>query len=209
MQHRVIAVVAATAFVLVSCDDGVPDLDTLPAVGNIDAIIERSGSDAELDECPMGDVGPLLDTTFDLLDDDIVRSALAGAPATSTYDSRTEQGAFVTCDLIGDDGTVGFYVVDAPDDIAVFTDGFIGMPLDGVTIDIDESRLFRGGRFHHVCVNDTVDPGLSFCEVDWIDDNVMVGVFLAGNEAQVVDVDDLEERFQYVLPTLIERLSDT
>ncbi|BAN03373.1 hypothetical protein [Ilumatobacter coccineus] len=208
MQHRLLAVVGAVALIAVGCDDGVPDLDTEPAAERIRALLDANGADVDLDECPVADFSTLLADSFELLDDQLVRDALVGASRSTTFSTDSTPAAGIACELVDESGaTAGFVFLDAPADLAAFTSDLATGSLDGVTVDVDESRLYRGGRFHRVCA-DADTSALDSCAVDWLDDDVMIGVFATGEGAIEIDVDDLQERFEYLLPTIVERLGD-
>ncbi len=214
MEYRLVSVVGAVALITVGCtDDGVPDLETAPAIAQLRSTFDVNGTGADLDGCPIDDFENLLDDAFALVDDQIIRDALLGSTQTSTFETASTPSEALACELFTADGAgVGFYLLDAPDDIVAFSNEFAGaiedgVAVEGVTVDVDESRLFRGGRLHRVCVSNDGAPEFDYCEVDWLDDNLMVGVFALGEGATSIDLNGLEERYQYVLPTIVDRLS--
>ena len=179
-------------------DDGLPDLQTGPVLLRIDEL----GDVTRDDDCPIDDVASLLGETCELVDTAAVRSALDGSLV-----ARTTPGASgspqLTCELTGTDGQLAIEVTEAPSDIAQYATSFARRPRDA---GVDESTEFRGGRFHRVCTSG--DVATQRCGVAWVDPVILVAVSVTGADASDLDVRAVEERFAYVLPLVVDRLTD-
>lgn len=190
-------------------EDGVPDLDTAPAADGIKSALASTQPNGDFDECPVDDFESLLDDSFALLDDELVRRSLLAESQTGRFETGSTPAQAITCAQRTDSGdAVGFSALEAPADIFAFSNESIGLPPEAVTVEVRESRLFRGGQFFKVCVEVKGAPEVEYCQVDWLDENVMVSAFAFGSGAFDLDVNGLQERFQYILPTIIDRLSD-
>lgn len=189
-------------------DDGVPDLVTGPTSVAVAEIVAASAPDTpraetQLDDCPIDGYVQLIDDAVALVDDPPVVAALGGVGqgfVTSTADSYP---ATVVCALTSADGSLAIEVSTAPSDLDVYAvslEDRFGPPFDH-----DESGEFRGGRFHQLCSVDLELTDRARCEVVWIDDLVRIGLSVTGAGANDVLLDDVEERFAYVVPLVVER----
>lgn len=210
VRHAMLAGLSALLLATGCTDDGLPDLDTAPAVTGVQSALASAQPNDDLDECPVDDFEELLDDSFELLDDDLIRQTMLGMPASSKFETTTSPAETVGCRLVAESGAVaGFNLLEAPQDLTTFANEFTGLPSSVVTVDINESRPFRGGQFNRVCVDVLEAPELDYCEVNWLDDTLMVSVFVRGAGALDTNLNGLQERFQYVVPIIVERLADS
>lgn len=191
-------------------EDGVPDLKTAPALAGIESALASTLPNGDLDECPVDDFETLLGDSFDLLDDELVDRSLLGETQAARFETASTPSEAIVCAQRSDTGeALGFYLLEAPADILTFSNESTGLPIGAVTVEVSESRLFRGGQFFKVCVEANEAAELGYCQVNWLDENVMVSAFASGSGAFDLDVNALQERFQYILPTIIDRLGDS
>lgn len=212
-MKRSIVVIVAVAIVAAACGDGLPVLETEPVRSRRDAVANDAGYSSEtpfvqLDDCPIEAFESVIEDSVAAIDDPVVRAALDGEPTTYISAANDAGEPLLACALFGDEGEgVGIYVVDAPADLDEYVEESAEFDDGGVSITIDESRELRGGRFHHVCVRyDDVDDG--YCEVVWIDESVLIGLFVTGAGGDRVDTDGIEENYRYLVPIVVERLSE-
>jgi hypothetical protein len=198
----------SAAFLATGClEDGLPDLDTAPVADGIRSNLDSANDDDTFTRCPVDDFRRLLEDSFALLDDEVVRESLVGDVVTERVETASSPAEAIACGLTTDTGSAStFLFLEAPADVTTFSNDFTELPLGAATVDVDESRLFRGGQFYRVCMVADAAPRVEYCQVNWLDDNVMLGVMAAGVGAGQIDVNALQERFQYVLPTIVDRL---
>lgn len=214
-MRRTITLGLAAVFVAAGCtDDGVPDLDTAPALVSFESLVadntERAVADAGPDDnayavlaqCPIADAQTIVEASFDLIDTPGLTAALNQESAGIVTVRSSLDQPDLECSQ-GVDPEVGIYVTPAPDDLVAYAARRVFQEPE-----LDESRLFRGGRFHRICAARNGPMVQDVCEVVWIDANLLIGVFLRQPFADDVDVNRIEERFQYVLPTIVDQLTE-
>lgn len=201
------ATIAAAAAVS-SCSSGPGALDTEPVAQLIDDVLDNVLDDdfAELDECLIDDADDLLDDTFDDVDEDVVDEALRGEFEALAFDLGSVE--YLDCSLFAEENGVGFYFAEAPRDFEDFSFDLAsgGDSEADADVDIDEGEEFRGGQFFEVCAE--FEGEVSYCELDWLDDNILIGVYILSTDADRVDLDDVEVRFREILPEIVADLGD-
>ncbi len=180
--HIIVGVFSAAALLISACGDdkkndtGADALATGEMVPAMRTIIELGAATPEnsvdLNACPLGD--------FDVL----VAKAPADVQAVATpadqlfsyvYQNPADaEPPHLQCGR----GDLGVYTGEVPaddyrDDLVALLDDFI------VTFDADTAH--RGGTLVRFCAEPIGAGGGDFCEADWYDDNVWIGVFIAGD----------------------------
>ncbi len=205
----------ALAVLLGACSSG-DVLDTGPAATGLDALVAAEnlgpGEIRTLDSCPQDPTGSLLTAALDGIENPTVEVAAGGEREPSAGSYEGVDLVLVGCDRYGDEAeAVGLLVSRAPDDFDAYLEGLFLDPelVDPGTFEIDRrsSEGHRGGTFHQVCVADTIDPEFSSCEVDWIDDNLLITVYAVGPTALDVDVDQLQDGVAAILDDVVANLA--
>lgn len=172
-------------------------------------IARNSGDDgyAELSECPLDPGGTLLAAAFADITVPDLASAITSPSESDIFDLPDDYGPMLACDRFSEDGpdSVGLFALAAPSDMNAYGELF-GNPdeVEGVEILVDPTTAFGAGTFHHVCAFDELEPEFDFCEIDWVTDGVLIGVFVAGSNASAVDRAALEAGFAAQLVAIIE-----
>ena len=203
--------VAAAALTTSGClDDGVPDLKTAPIAVRADQIIDSitPGETIALATCPVDDHASLIEDSLDLVDDPVVVAVLEGEPGADVTGRGGDVPAGIRCTLRSPAGSAAIEIGPAPataDARAAALAAQFGQPFT-----VDESRLYRGGRFHRICSQATgSDDTIERCEVAWTDDLVIVSIVVTGPGATDLLLDDVEERYSYMLPLVVDRFAAT
>ena len=217
--RRPLAAAVASVVVLSGCvDDGVPDLDGPAVAARFDEVVDATDPDGPpSSDCPIGGVGDLLDSTFDLVDDAAVVSALGGSEVGGVVD--VGDGRVLVCGLQAEGDLVAF-VVTAPPPAEVSRPTLD--PGDDVRVEARPTTRYRGGLMAEVCASAASDPGsgdarsdgvtvggpADSCEVVWTDEDALVGVLVRGDGADRVLTTLVQERFRLTLPIVVERFLD-
>ena len=198
------ATLVFSVLAVAGCTEDGPPLVTEPVVESLDGLVGDFGTGTtELASCPIDRFAGVIDDTLANVDDPVVRDALDGAPSV-VLDGAT--GPVLSCSLTGDAAaSTGIVVRAAPAELERFAAEVAGA---GATVDVDESVLHRGGRFHRICVEYDTEPERNYCEVDWLDERVLIGVYVRGPEAERVDTDEIEEQYRYLVPIIVDRLTE-
>ncbi len=210
-----ICALVALALISASCsfgDTGEAELATEDARSGIAALTQDTTEFVELGNCPFDPSGTLLLQSVADVDSPDVSVAVV-APSTSATDViENDVGVinpFVACDRAGDTGeSFGLVVAEPPGDfdryLDVLTDAE-GDP-DRYTIERSESSEHRGGTFESLCVNDVSEPEFSWCEVNWIDENLHVTLYIGGPATRPSDLDSMQAGLAGVLDQVVANL---
>ena len=204
-HHRLlIAATVAPLAALAACSSGTSEIDGEAIADAIDETVDDAEFDddfAELD-CPVDDWDDIVEDTLADFDEDLIERALEGEPdETALIDAGAET---IDCAFFADDAGVGLFMLEAPRDIDEYTEEFATGGEDDARVDIDPTNDYRGGQFRHVCV-DYDDDDAGYCQVEWVDDDVLIGIFVFGEDYDRVDLDDLETAFGPQLDLIAEQ----
>jgi hypothetical protein len=145
------------------------NLDKLVAAANV----TDAGAQAEQSECLVADLDALLTAAPTGLD----RSALTADPFFAVIRPSDEgDPPFGLCVASSDDNTSQYGVLvgePPPDDF----EAYVKRSSQTDQVDFDDPVDFRGGTLHGYC--GTSSGGTSFCETDWVADDIQVGIFAA------------------------------
>ncbi|CAN5577108.1 hypothetical protein BH10ACT2_BH10ACT2_23080 [soil metagenome] len=129
------------------------------------------GSDPDLTGCPLGDL------------DQLIAKAPAELKATADITGDLFSYAYQP-DVVGalphlqcSRGDVGAYTGEAPD--GVYHDGLTN-ELQDFILTFDDDTAHRGGTLVRFCASAIGVGGGDFCEADWYDDEVWIGVYIDG-----------------------------
>lgn len=192
-------------------------LDTAPAVAELQALFEEAestGSVATLDECPLGRMHRSLDDLWVDSDDVVTAPGLGGIRSVSVYAFAPDFSAMVSCDRYADDesdvaGGIGAFAMLAPPSIRAFVESFAVVDeADPPEISVDEAGRSQGGQFYRVCVRYPDDEVSNYCEVDWLNGDLLLGTYVAGPNATDADLGAVEAVFAAELPRYIETLGE-
>ena len=189
-----------------------PTAGSSAARAAFDAIVagvDPNGDYVDLGECPLDPGGELLTAIWGAAGDSVA-AALAGETASGVFDIGGGFGLMLACDRIPEENPdgVGLFVFAAPSDLQAYAQTFANPDeLDGIEVVVEPSNTFGAGRFHHICAIDTVDPDFSYCEVDWVTPDVLIGVYVTGAASTTIDLDAVEARFAQQLPAILAALT--
>jgi hypothetical protein len=196
---------AAAAAVLVLGGGGDDELDTSSAAETIDDI-SRKVEFADESRFIEVDGGCAID--IDVVED-------AAPDRVETGEGREVQSVFglgdeddppvfsCTRPVVDDTGFVGVAWASAPD--GDFED-YLARSFEDATVDLDgDPQPLRGGSVFRYCVepDDADDSAFAFCEADWTDGEVMVGVFSSD-----IDAEEADEWLRSALVDVIGELND-
>ncbi len=199
---------------------GEADIETEAATAAVNDIIEgaRPNLDdfglADLDRCPFDPGGSLLtQAVTEVADNDDVLVARSAELAPAVYEASPEIPLMVACDRFNELSGVGLVVASAPDDFDRFVEIFAQGSDETTSHSVERlgSTDHRGGTLHRVCAesldeSDTEDGAISYCEIDWVDENLMVTVYVSGPKSLDVDLDALEAGLVSVLEDVVSNL---
>ncbi len=161
----------------------------------------------ELPECPLDPSGQLLTATFANITDAAIVAAVASPSESGVFDLGGDFGPMVACDRFSDDGpdSVGVFAFTAPADLNAYAEYFANPDeVEGVETRVDPTTTLGAGVFHHVCGFDAADPEFDFCEVDWVTDDVVIGVYVAGPTSSQIDLTALETGMSAQLSAIVD-----
>ncbi|MEM9563391.1 MAG: hypothetical protein AAGA93_12275 [Actinomycetota bacterium] len=221
--------IAVAVLAVSACAGGDPDVDTERAAEALTRIEARSdvgpGGFADLERCPHDPGGALLAET--VAEQDL--TAVAEAQRTELVAAVSSIGddlpLLLSCDRFGDTSGIGLLVSSAPADFDAYLDGFLagdgdsgadpgnddGDDADGPAPTVDRlgTEDHRGGVLHRLCVRDGADDALDYCEVDWLDDRLLVTVYVSGATATETDLDALQAGLAGVLDEVVANLAES
>lgn len=167
-----------------SGDPALPTDEALAAIQELTGRVAPAGGESiELDVCPMGDMETLV-----AQGPSSVQDLAIGVPNTYQYVFQSElagEHPFVTCVLEPDDAnnvglSVGQVVPDFKEDTVRVLSAF--------TLTFEPEYAYLGGTVLQYCAVPLEDDA-AFCEVDWYDGNIWVGVFITTDDRSVEDAE--------------------
>ncbi|MEP1125420.1 MAG: hypothetical protein ABJH68_16160 [Ilumatobacter sp.] len=184
----------ATAVAVSACNSDPAPFDTSAFADEIADTLDDELSDDEFSaevRCPIDDWEEIVEASMQELDDDVVRDALRTDTNESAF--ATDAGSYLDCSFFDDEIQLGagVFLLEAPRDPEDYAEEFAG---EGARVDVEETDAYRGGQFRHVCVE--YDDGEPYCQVEWSDENVLIGVYVVGEDADRIDTDVLEDGFR-------------
>jgi hypothetical protein len=205
-----VAALVAVGVVVLTGDDEPARLDTADAVRAIDDLDDQLADDREaaraastgfvvsLATCPFGDLADLREpATGDPgeLDTDGDPTQFAG----TFEDDDSEPIVYQCVDDValdeGDPGSSRRFVAVLVGRASTKTGHrrYVRSTTDGFSVDFGDDEDHRGGQIITYCAtprDDTNDDLASFCEADWVNDDVQVGVFATVGEEQLPNLRD-------------------
>lgn len=198
---------------------GESNLDTSAGSAAVTELIQSvlatndAGADVALETCPYDTDGSLLAAAVsDVTSNDVDRSLGEGSIPTSSVNAI--DGGFVICLRFDpdSDSAIGLDVSNAPDDFEAYLqdyldpfDDFVGGSSDDITVE-RSSTDHRGGTLHQICVEYADTPEANLCEVNWVNDDLLVALYVVGVDAPDVDPSALEQGLTTVLPDVTSNL---
>jgi hypothetical protein len=163
-----------------------------------------------LTECPLDPTDVAIDALFSAVP---TAGASTNAPTESgVYELFDDAPVQVGCDRFSDDlaDAVGVLAMAPPADLTAFVTAFANPDgLASVTVSVEPGSEHSGGRFFRICSVDSDDPTLSYCEVDWLTADLLVGAYVAGADSERTDLAAFETALAAQLPTFLDRLATT
>jgi hypothetical protein len=199
-----LAAVAVVAVVVLTGGEESSPYDTDAAAAVIDDLFQRADEAVsfELDECPVD---------LEVLVRGAPESASLGEyvrPADFAAVLRPEDSniSLVECSSANDGGIVGVSLGRSPGRDSFQADMASYVPYHDLAF--DEFRAYAGGTLVTYCGTVTADApeGFNeFCEADWFDDQVVIGVFAGPGEATKAE---LEAWLKSSLSSLVDEFAD-
>ncbi len=202
---------------------GEADIETTAAAVTIEGVVDDAeaelsdtGGYADLERCPMDPGGILLTRAVDgLTENEDVARGQANELVPVVNEIEAAIPVLVACDRFDDFSGVGLVVAQAPADfdryLRIFNQGSDGEP--DLSVERFGSSEHRGGTLHRVCVEDqdaqTEDEDISYCEVNWLDQNLLVTVYVSGPTSLGIDLDVLEAGLVSILDDVMVNLGGT
>lgn len=211
----VVGTIAIAAFVLTSCGavDGFATLEARHSIESLaEGVPDESGARVPLDHCPLASASASVtalaaELTTMLVDDGVMDAPLQAG----LFRPATGAEVQVACDQFeGGDSIVGVgvYAQSAVGNLESYTRLISDADaLDGTDVTVVSSATYRGGTFFHVCVRYAGELAQhSYCEVDWMDQNVLVGAYVSGERSDQINLAVLEESLSEQIVPIVERL---
>lgn len=199
-----VAVVAVVAVVVLTGDEESSPYDTAAVAAAVDDLLRQAdeATSFDLDECPID---------LELLVREAPGSTSLGEyvrPADFAAVLRPEGSniSLVECSSANDGGIVGVSLGRSPGRDSFQADLASYVPFHELSF--DEFRTYAGGTLVTYCGTVTADApeGFSeFCEADWFDDQVVIGVFAGPGEATKAE---LEAWLKSSLSSLVDEFAD-
>lgn len=192
-----LALTVAVAVVVSACSSGPGPVETGPAADAHDEIIDRAGAEPggfiDLERCPHDPGGALLTGLIDGLESPDGTRALGEElePVVSWFNPDLPQ--VLACDRFGEVSGVGLVITEAPADFDAYIEAFVeGDDGNSLELQREGTSEHRGGTFHRICAIDPGGDGFDYCEVDWLDDRLLITVYIQGPQSTETDLDALE-----------------
>jgi len=197
----VVVALGVVGFLVFGGDDD-SSLDTTKALSNVTDIIDATdvsdGDSAAIVDCPMGDLDTLAKSAPEGLD------AVAAARGEENYEVFTfaDDPSFVQCTATPDSGSsVGVLAGAAPDGDF---EKYIESSLAEFDVTFSSTGTANGGSIVSYCA-ELADGGSPFCEADWSDGTMQIGVLSTDAGAST---DELIVWLKAVLPGIVQSLVD-
>ncbi len=177
----IVGVCSAVALTLGACSDDKSDSDsdkspTATMVPAIQALVTLAaagpGESVSLTACPLGDFDTLVSKAPDEVQD--LATAAEGDLVTYVFQPDLKgEPAMLQCGR----AEVGAYTGEVP--TGDYREDLVNLLQDFI-VTFDPDSLYHEGTIVRFCT-EAVGVGGDFCEADWYDDNVWVGVFMSGD----------------------------
>ncbi len=199
-----VAVVAVIAVVVLGGSEDSPSLDTDPAAAVIDELMREAGGETsfELGGCPID----LEQLARQAPDSASVGEFVRPADFAAVLHPDGSNISLVECSSGNDGGIIGVSLGRSSGRASFQADMASYVPYHSV--EFGEFRAYAGGTLVSYCGAVTADApeGFNeFCEADWFDDQVVIGVFAGPEEATKAE---LETWLKSALPSLVEQLAE-
>lgn len=190
--------VVVAAVVVLGGDDGPAPIATdeiVDAIGELERVVadERAAADRDgdsmfvgLEPCPLGEVDELwafAPEGLDLAAPDDPSTAIA----ITIFEAGADQPTMFQCSAgAGESGAlmVGSLVARASDSSHRT---YVRRTLSNGDVEFGETFEHRGGEIVPYCFEADADALFSFCAADWVTDDVQIGVYVARDDAAVVE----------------------
>lgn len=205
--HRILFV-AGAATLIAACSSGPSAIDGQAVADVIDDTLDDADfeeDDTAAVDCPVDDWDDIVEDTLADFDDDVVELALDGDRDETAYIESSDES--IDCSYFGDDAGAGLFMLEAPRDVDEYTEEFATGGEGGARVDIDPTNEYRGGQFRHVCVEYDDDDASGYCQVEWVDDDLLIGIYVFGDGADRIDTDDLEVAFAPQLDLIADQFT--
>jgi hypothetical protein len=189
-----VAVVAigVGAFVVLR-SGGTSNLSGQKALVTVRDLVDRAkltgqGS-AQMSDCPIGNLDKLVAMAPAAVGD-VARKASKSPEDDQVYQSDSQsEPPIVQCFYLTSDEATGSVQSQVGVFAAAMVDGNYHSYLRGVfsvsTLHFEPDQSYRGGTEVDYCGDAAGDNGFSFCESDWHDSSIQVGVFITGDGQSV------------------------
>lgn len=199
-----------------------PTTTTPPAPSGYDSAGARRSFDAvvadftpadgfiDLPDCPLDPTGELLTGTFAGMGEAEVVAAVDSPPENGIFDIGAGFGPMLTCDRFSEEDadSVGLFALAPPADLNAYASWFANPDEDeGITISVEPTVTVEGGTINRICGLDEFSDDFDFCEVDWVSDDIVIGVYVSGPVATTVDLAALEAGLISQLETIVNAFS--
>ncbi len=185
---------------------GPSSIDEEEAATSLDTIIDEADfeeTDAALRDCPLGEPdeivaasGEALDTELDLPDD-----------AQSAFDEFEDAEAGVVCTIVDDedDPNEGIYAFSTPRPSGDYADSVDNTFGDDDDVTVEDPDGYRGGDVYAYCVEPGDDSTNEGCGADWVGEDIAVGLFFQGLDA---DVDTATDAIRDQVGDMVDALAE-
>lgn len=203
----VTALLGAGAVILFGGDDG--GLNTEAAAATIDDTL-GDADDGDEPDCPIQDLPDTLASALDPVGDDAVYDVIdLGRPLNSAVTSDGGEPTLLLCGIVDEEAPgdveiegAGLVLAAAPDDFVEFSEERAAD--DSAEANIDELGEFRGGTVYHQIVTSESE---TFVDISWVNDDIVIGVLISGEDVEGFDADDLERGLTDIVPSVVDELA--
>jgi hypothetical protein len=188
-----VVVLGAGAFFVLRDSGGTSNLSGQKALASVHDLVDRAklsgqGS-AQLSDCPFGNLDKLVALGPTGVGD-IARAASQSPEIDQAYQSGNEgEPPIVQCFYLTADESSGSVQSQVGVFAAATVDGNFHSYLRGLfsqsTLHFEADQSYRGGTLVDYCGDAVGDNGFTFCESDWHDNGIQVGVYVTGDGQSV------------------------
>ena len=214
MRRLVAALVVSSALLAGACsdddagpDDGATRSDGGPSASARTAVERRllaleydADGNAALGSCVVAD--EVREAVFAGVD-----TGPEDAVTASAFEFSPIHSAMLSCDV--DAGVDhGIFVMPAPRDVDLYVEAFAAdFEDEPPTRSVERVGEADGGDVYRVCVS-FADPTFDYCEIDWVDDDLMIGAYLL-TPATVDDLETLADDLTAQVGAIVDELVDS
>jgi hypothetical protein len=208
----VVLLLGVGAYFVFGRSGGDSKLSGKKALVTVNDLVDRADlsgqGSAHMSDCPIGNLDKLV-ALGPAGVGDIARKASKSAEKDEVYQSDHErEPPIVECFYLNVDDTSATAVnpqvgVFAAEKVAGNYHSYLRGLYSESTLHFETDQSFRGGTRVDYCGDAVGDTGSTFCESDWYDDNIQVGVYLTG-DGQSVQLTG--EWLKAALPTMLRTL---